>query len=76
MGIINEIAGKSNDKSTVINCIKVDAIDHYDSHGITNALGKYFATVGETYAKSISQPSNPVSNYISKIPQNQKKHIP
>ena len=70
-GMINKIAGKANDKSTVINCIKVDAIEHYDATGITNNLGKYFSSVGESYANSITNSSIPINIHINKMPQNQ-----
>ena len=52
-GMKNKIAGRSNDKSTVKSCIKVDSIEYYDAQSITNELGKYFADVGETYADKI-----------------------
>ena len=74
-GMIKKITGKVNDKSTVISCIKVDTIEHYDATGITNTLGKYFSSVGEAYANKITKSSIPINNYISKTPQNQNSML-
>ena len=51
--MINKISGKNNDKTSIIDYIKVDNIEYYDSSGITNNLCKYFANIGENLAYKI-----------------------
>ena len=51
--MINKISGKNNDKTSIIDYIKVDNIEYYDSQGITNNLCKYFTNIGENLASKI-----------------------
>ena len=51
--MINKISGQNTDKTSIIEYIKVDNIEHYNSQGITNNLCKYFATIGKNLALKI-----------------------
>ena len=66
-GIINSILKKTNDKTSVIDCLEIDNILVYDSSRIANELGKYFANVGELYAKCTKASSKDIEVYNSKI---------
>ena len=44
--MINEIACKANDKSGLIDFLKIDGIKEYSANGISNGFAKYFANVG------------------------------
>ena len=68
--MINEITGKCNDKSSIIDSIKSDNVLYYDAKNITNSLGKYFSTVGENYANKITPPAKTIESYLGKIPIN------
>ena len=70
--IINQMSGKLNDKSSIIDCIRVNDIPQYSPNKITNAFGDYFSSVGETMACKIKKSKTEVSHYISKIPLNEK----
>ena len=45
--IINQMSGKLNDKSSIIDCIRDNDILHYSPEKITNAFGNYFSTIGK-----------------------------
>ena len=66
-GIINEINGKVHDKSSLVEYLKIDNLKNYDSKNISNEFGKYFATLGKTYASKIETSNINVTDYISKI---------
>ena len=65
--VINQIAGKCNDKTTIINCLKIDNIRVYNSQQICNNIGKYFSTVGESYASKINNSKQNIDEYVSNI---------
>ena len=70
--IINEIKGKCNDKSSIIESIKINNISYHDAKNITNSLGEHFSTVGENYANKIPAPNKNIKNYLGEIPINNK----
>ena len=65
--VINQIAGKCNDKTTIINCLKIDNIQVYNSQQICNNIGKYFSTIGESYASKINSSKQSIDEYVSNI---------
>ena len=65
--IINQVKGKCQDKSTIITCLKIDNVKNYDSSHICDHLGKYFATVGETYASKIQKSAKNIKEYVANI---------
>ena len=69
---INKVIGQTSDKTTIIDRLKIDNQTCYDPKKITNKLGKYFASVGKTYAEKIAQPKNSIKYYLSKITKNRK----
>ena len=70
--MINNITGKTNDKTSLIECIKVDNIEYYDGLGITNSLCKYFANVGENFSSKIPKSNKHINEYLAKIETNKK----
>ena len=70
--MINKISGKNNDKTSIIDYIKVDNIEYYDSLGITNNLCKYFANIGENLASKIPKSKKHINEYLAKIKRNEK----
>ena len=70
--MINKISGKNNDKTSIIDYIKVDNIEYYDSLGITNNLCKYFANIGENLASKIPKSNKHINEYLAKIERNEK----
>ena len=69
-GLINEIAGKTNDKTSLIEYIKIDGIREYNSTKICNAFGNYFSTVGKSFANKIPKSQKSIAEYLKKLQSN------
>ena len=54
--LINNLINRTNDKSAIIEAIKIDNLLVNDPKKIANHFGEYFSTVGEKYANKISSP--------------------
>ena len=59
--IINKVSGKSNEKTTSIDCLSVDGVKQYSGETIVNTMAKYFANVGKTFANKIPNSSRSVA---------------
>ena len=70
--LINNVINKTNDKSCVIEILKIENLLVNDPKKISNHFGEYFSTVGENYANKISSPKNNVDYYLRKINRNNK----
>ena len=70
--LINKITGKINNKSEVIDCIRIDNITCYSSQLIANEFGKFFASIGRTYANKIPNSKQDPHYYLDKIPLEEK----
>ena len=55
--VINEIAGKHSNKSSLIEYLKIDNIKEFGAKKISNRFAKYFAGVGKCFAERIPKPS-------------------
>ena len=69
---INKVIGQTNDKTTVIDRLKVDNITKYEPTSIANELGNYFSSVGKNFANKIKHPQNSITHYLDKIKRNDK----
>ena len=70
--LINNISGKVNNKTELVECLSINNIDHYDANSITNEFGKHFSTVGKKFAEAIPTPVKPSMSFIEKIILNEK----
>ena len=68
--MINKISGKSNDKTSSIDCLSIDGIREYSGKVIVNTMSKYFATVGKTFASKIPKPNQSVGKYLELLQSN------
>ena len=62
--LINEISGKRNDKSNLVDCLKIDDVQVYNAKKISNSFAWYFSEVGEKFAKKIPSPTRSISEYM------------
>ena len=69
---INEISRKTNDKSSLLDCIKVNNINYYDGQNICSEFGRYFSTVGNSLASKIPKSVKSINHYLDKINRNTK----
>ena len=67
--MINRITHKLHDKSSVIEYLKIDQIDIYDSKLISEELAKHFSTVGSKYAHQIPKSKTSFNQYLQNILQ-------
>ena len=70
--LINNISGKVNNKTELVECLSINNIDHYDASSITNKFGRHFSSVGKKFAESIPTPVKPSKSFIEKIILNEK----
>ena len=71
-GIINEISVRHNDKSSLIDCLKINNVLEYDAAKITNKFGEYFSSVGKEFSKKVAKSKHEAHYYCGKIPRNDK----
>ena len=70
--MINQVIGKTSDKTSVISYIKVHDLEILNEKAIANEFGKYFSNVGRTYAKNVKNPKQNIKFYNNKIDINPK----
>ena len=70
--IINKMINKKTNKMHVIDCLTKENIKITNSREITEEFGKYFASVGKTYATKIENPKTNIGDYTNKIPNQEK----
>ena len=69
--MVNTIITKQNDKTNIIEYLKVRKVEIYNAKEITKQFGKYFATVGKNFAQKIPNSTYSTKHYIQKISPNQ-----
>ena len=70
--LINEIAGKHNDKSNLVEYLKVGDLHVYSAKKISNSFAKYFSEVGKKFADRIPTPSKSITEYLQLMESNTK----
>ena len=63
---------KNNDKSCIIECIKIGNVDCYNKNEISNTFGKYFSQLGGKFANKIGKPMYDIETYLKVIPRSLK----
>ena len=70
--IINKISGNEQDKSNVIDCIKIQNVKNYIPKQIANEFSGHYASVGKNYANKILSPQRNIESFLCKIRGNNK----
>ena len=70
--MINKLTNKTNDKTNIIEYLKVENQDYYEHKLIAEEFAKHFSCVGKHYAEQIPSPSRDINHYLSYIPDNPK----
>ena len=65
--MINAITCKANDKSGLIDYLKINGIKEYSANAISNGFAEYFANVGEKFAKKIPNPQKHITAYLKRL---------
>ena len=70
-GLINEISGKKNDKTGLIEYLRINGVKEYNSEKISNRFASYFAGVGKKFASKIASPRKSISDYLRLLQSSQ-----
>ena len=68
--LINDISGKVNNKSGIIDCLKINDVREYNAKKICDSFAKYFSTVGKKFAERIPRPNKSVDEYLDAMQRN------
>ena len=66
--LINKVTNKTPNKQSIINKINIDGIKIVKPREISNALAKYFATIGNKLSNNLPPSGHSIKHYINKIP--------
>ena len=69
---INHVISKTNNKTEVIEKLKINNITEYQGEVIAEELAKYFSTVGKEFANKIGPSSKSELDYLKAIPSSIK----
>ena len=69
--IVNHTIGKTNDKTCILDKLRVGNVIIENPVQISNELTTYFADVGPKYANAIKKPDKNISDYLKKIKRNE-----
>ena len=67
--LINNVIGRTRDKSSVIEYITVSNTNIHNPIEISNHFGKFYADLGGSLANSIKSKENKINDYLNKIPR-------
>ena len=70
--LINQVIGKTVDKSSVISHITVNETEILNEKAIANEFSKYFSSVGKTFASKVKNSKCKITYYNDKITRNPK----
>ena len=70
--LINSTIRKSNNKTQLIERIKLDNIEVTKSEMIANEFGKYYSNIGLLMKNKVKPSDNSIIDYINKIPSNKR----
>ena len=68
--LVNKLTHKTNDKTNIIEYLKLENQDIYEDKVIAEEFAKHFSSVGNTYAKKIPSPQLSIKHYLDQIPNN------
>ena len=68
---VNEVVYKTNNKSEVIEKLKVNNLNEYKGDLIAEEFARYFASIGEIYAQKMPMSRQDLQYYLNRIQRNQ-----
>ena len=70
--MINKMTNKINDKTDIIEWLKIGNQNYYEHKLIAEEFAKHFSSVGKKFTGQIGSPSKDINHYLSYIPNNSK----
>ena len=68
--LVNKLTHKTNDKTNIVEYLKLENQDIYEDQVIADEFAKHFSSVGTNYAKKIPLPQKNINTYLDQIPHN------
>ena len=68
--MINRLTNKTNDKTNIIEYLKIENQDHYEHKLIAEEFAKHFCNVGKHYAEQIPSAKKDIEYYLAHISNN------
>ena len=68
--MINRMLNKTNDKTNIVEYLKVENQDYYDHKLIAEEFAKHFSSVSKKYAERITAPKTDIKEYLKEIHSN------
>ena len=65
--IIRKASQTLNDKTSIVNCLEIEGIKHFESRIIANEFGSFFSSIGKNYANKIEYPKKSITSYLKTI---------
>ena len=66
---INRVVNRTNNKTEVIEKLKINGITEYRGQEIVEEFAKYFSTIGKKYATQMPASKSSINLYLEKIPK-------
>ena len=70
--LINILTNCCSNKKHIIEQVNFNDISCFNPKDIANQFGQYFSTIGNNLSSNIKQSHKQISDYISKIPNNNR----
>ena len=70
--IINHAIHRSNNKSGVIEKLKIGRVEEYRGQLIVEEFARYFSTIGKTFANKMPASKKTITEYLSTIPNHNR----
>ena len=68
--LINKLTNKTNDKTNIIEYLKIENQDYYEHKIIPEEFAKHFSSVEKQYAGQIPPAKKDIEHYLAQIPSN------
>ena len=73
--LVNQLSNKENDKTNLIEYLKIDNVEIYNSKVIAEEFAKHFPKVGKRFAEQIPTPSHNIEHYLTSIDPQPQNHV-
>ena len=69
---INQVIRKTNNKTEVIESLRIDNVHVTNGSRIVNEFGRYYSTIGKKLAQEMPRPRRTIESYLRNVESNQK----
>ena len=73
--MINQLTNKTNDKTNIIEYLRIDNENYYEHKIIEEEFVKHFSNVGKQYAEQIPTAKKDIEHYLAKYQVVQTQYL-